>query len=103
MRPMLGLMIMRKHNLTIHNQCAFWHNVRGGIVMEVRRGVVIARNFGNVKNAAAPPKPPDHTLLRSLKHTMCDPFEDRQIVELVGVVLVVVAARIVAVDCASGP
>ena len=77
MRPILGLMIMRKHNLTIHNQCAFGHSVRGGIAMEVRQGVVIAQNFGNVKNAAAPPNPPNHTLLRSLKHTMCDPFEDR--------------------------
>ena len=102
MRPILGLMIMRKHNLTIHNQCALGHSVRGGIAMEVRQGVVIAQNFGNVKNAAAPPNPPNHTLLRNLKHTMCDPFEDRQIVELVGVVLLVVAARIVTVDCASG-
>ena len=72
--------------------------------MEVLRGVVIARKFCHVENGAAPPNPPHHhSLLRSLKQTICDPFEDRPIVELVGIVCVVVAAPIVAVDCAAGP
>ena len=66
-------------------------------------GVVIAPNFGIVGDGAAPPNPPHHTLLRSLKHTICDPFEDWQIVELVGVVLVVVGTPIVAIHCAAGP
>ena len=55
-------------------------------------GVVIAQNFRHVEKGAAPANPPYHTLLRSLKHTICDRFEDWQIVELVGVVLVVVVA-----------
>ena len=103
MRPILGLMIMRKHHQTTNNQCAVGHSARGGIAMEVLRGVVIARNFCHVKNGTAPPNPTHHSLLRSLKHTICDPFEDRQIMELVGVVLVVAAAPIVAIDCAAGP
>ena len=77
---------------------------RGGdIVMEVLGGLARARNFGHVKDGAAPPNPPHHTLLRSLKHTICDPFEDWQIVELVGVVLVVVGTPIVAIQCAAAP
>ena len=103
MRPILGLMIMGEHNEAINNQCAVRHSVGGGIAMEVLRGVVIARNFCHVKNGAAPPNPPHHTLVRSLKHMLCDPFEDRQIVQLVGVVLVVVAAPIVAIQYAAGP
>ena len=71
--------------------------------MEVLWGVVIAQNFCDVENGPAPPNPPHHTLLRSLKHTICDPFEHRQIVELLGVVLVVVAAPIAGVICATGP
>ena len=71
--------------------------------MEVLGGVVIAGNFSRVKNGAAPPNPPHHTLLRSLKRTLCDPFEDRQIMQLVGVVLVVVAAPIVAINSVAGP
>ena len=71
--------------------------------MEVLWGMVIARYLCHVKNGAAPPNPPHHTLLRSLKGTICDPFEERQIVELVEVVLVVVAATIVAVGCAADP
>ena len=71
--------------------------------MQVLCGVVIARNFYHMENGATAPNPRHHTLLRSLKHTICDPFDDRQIVELVEVVLVVVAAPIVAVDCAAGP
>ena len=50
-----------------------------------------------------PTPPPHHTLLSSLKHTICDPFEDWQIVELVGVVLVVVGTPIAAIHCAAGP
>ena len=103
MRPILSLMIMGEHNKAIDNQCALGHSVGGGIAMEVMGSVVIARNFGHVKNGAARPNPPHHTLLRSLKHTMCDPFEDWQIVELVGVVLVVVGTPIVAIHCAAGP
>ena len=103
MQPLLGLMIMRKHNQTINNQCAVGHSVKGGIAMEVLCGVVIAQNFCHVKNGAALADPPHHTLLRSLKHIICDPFEDRQMVELVGVVLVVDAASMVAVDGAAGP
>ena len=49
------------------------------------------------------PNPPHHTLLRSLNHTICDPFEDWQIVELVGVVLVGVGTPIVAIHCAAVP
>ena len=71
--------------------------------MQVLRDVVTARNFCHVKNGAAPPNPLHHPLLRSLKHMLCNPFEDRQIVQLVGVVLVVVAAPIVAIHCAAGP
>ena len=54
--------------------------------MEVLGGVVIARNFGHVKDGAAPSNPPHHSLLCRLKHTICHPFEDWQIMELVGVV-----------------
>ena len=75
----------------------------GGIAMEVLGVVVIARNFGHVKDGAAPPDPPHHTLLRSLKRTICDPFEDWQIVELVGVMVVVVGTPILAIQCAAGP
>ena len=50
--------------------------------MEVLEGVVIARNFGHVKDGAAPSDPPHHSLLRRLKHTICHPFEDWQIMEL---------------------
>ena len=73
MRPILGLMIMRKHNEAINNQCAFRHSVGGGIAMEVLRGVVIARNFGHVKNGAAPPNPPPpppHSSSRSQAHDL---------------------------------
>ena len=44
--------------------------------MEVLGCVVIGRNFGHVKDGAAPSDTPHHTLLRRLKHTMCNPFED---------------------------
>ena len=71
--------------------------------MEVLGCVVIARNFRHVHDGAAPPNPPHHSLLRSLNDTMCHPFEDWQIVELVGVVLVVVGTPIVAIHCAAGP
>ena len=71
--------------------------------MEVLGGVVIGRNFGHVKDGAAPSDTPNHTLLRRLQHMLCDPFEDRQIMELVGVVLVVVGTPIVAIQCAAGP
>ena len=71
--------------------------------MEVLGGVVIARNFGHVKDGAAPSNPPHHSLLRRLKHTICHPFEDWQIMELVGVVPVVVGTPIVAVQCTAGP
>ena len=98
MRPILCLMIMRRHNQTIHNQCAFGHSVTGKIAMKVLWGVVIAQNFCHIENGAAPPNSCHHTLLRSHKHTMCDPFDDRQMVVLVGAVLVVAAAPIVAVD-----
>ena len=60
MRPILGLMIMGEHNEGIDNQCAFGHSGGRGITMEVLGGVVIARNFGHVKNGAAPPNPPHH-------------------------------------------
>ena len=91
MRPILVFMIMRKHNQTINNQCAVGHSVRQGIAIEVLRGVLKGGNFRHVKNGAAAPNTPYDTL-HSLKHTIYDPSEDRQIVELVGVVLVVVAA-----------
>ena len=52
MRSILVLMIMCKHNQTINNQCAFRHPARGGIAMEVLRGVVIAQNFCHVENSA---------------------------------------------------
>ena len=70
MRPILGLMIMPKHNEAINNQCAFRHNVGGDIAMRVLRGVVIARNFGHVKNGAAPPNPPPppHSSSQSQAH-----------------------------------
>ena len=103
MRPILGLMILRNHNQTNNNQCAIGHSVRGGIAMEVLWGVAIARHFCHVKNGIAPPNPPHHTLFRSLRHTIYDPFEDPHIMELVAVVLVVVAAPVVAVQCAAGP
>ena len=35
MRPILGLMIMAKHNVPIDNQCAFSNVVGRGIAMEV--------------------------------------------------------------------
>ena len=63
--------------------------VGGGVAMEVLGGVVIVQNFGHVKDGAAPSNPPHHSLLCGLKHTICHPFEDWQIMELVGVVLVV--------------
>ena len=103
MQPIIGLMIMGEHNEAINNQCAFRHNVGGGIAMVVLQGVVIASNWCHVKNGAAPPNPPHHTLLRSLNHTLCDPFEHRQIVQLVGLVLMVVAPPIVAIHCVAGP
>ena len=53
--------------------------------MEVLGGVVIARNFGHVKDGAAPSDPLHHSLLRGLKHTICHPFEYWQIMELVGI------------------
>ena len=71
--------------------------------MEVLGGVVIARNFGHVKDGAAPSATPHHNLLRRLQHTICQPFEDWQIMELVGVVLVLVGTPIVAIQCAAGP
>ena len=71
--------------------------------MEVLGGVVIGRNFGHVKGGAAPSDTPHHNLLRRLQHTICHPFEDWQIMELVGVVLVVVGTPIVAIQCAVGP
>ena len=40
--------------------------------MEVPGGVVIARKLGHVKDGAAPSNPPDHSLLRCLKHTICN-------------------------------
>ena len=55
--------------------------------MEVLGGVVISRNFGHVKDGAAPSDTPHHSLLRRLQHTICHPFEDWQSMELVGVVL----------------
>ena len=70
--------------------------------MEVLPGVVKEGNFRHAENSAAPSKPPYGALLRSVKHTICDPFEGRQIVVLVGVVFVVVAVPIVAVHCAAG-
>ena len=103
MRPILGLMIIGELNEAIDNQYAFRTGVGGGIVMEVLGGVAIARNFGHFKDGVAPPNPPHHTLLGSLKHTICDPFEDWQIVELVGVVLVVVGTPMIALRCAAGP
>ena len=62
MRPILGLMIMRKNNQTINNQCALRHSATGRIAMQVLRGVVIARNFCPVENGAAPPPPTPTTL-----------------------------------------
>ena len=103
MRPMLGLMIMGEHKEAMDNQCAFRNGVGGGIAMEVLGAVVVARNFGRGKDGAAPPNPYHHTLLRGLKHKLCEPFEDWQIVELVRVVLVVVGIPIVAIHCAAGP
>ena len=52
--------------------------------MQVLRGVVIARDFGHVQHRAAPPNPPP-PLLRCVEDTICDPFEDRQIVQLMGI------------------
>ena len=69
MRPILGLMIMRKHNEAIDNQCAFRHNVGGGIAMEVLRGVVIARNFGHVKNMVQLHPTPPTTLFFAVSST----------------------------------
>ena len=39
--------------------------------MEVLGGVVIAQNFGHVKDGAAPSDPPHHSLLGGLKHMGC--------------------------------
>ena len=71
--------------------------------MEVLGGVVIGRNVGHIKDGAAPSDTPHHSLLRCLRHMICNPFEDWQIMELVGVVLVVVGTPLVAVQCVVGP
>ena len=63
MRPIFGLMIMGKHNQTIDNQCPVRHIINRGIEMEVLWGVVIARNFCDVKNGAAACNPPPPTTL----------------------------------------
>ena len=96
-------MIMRKHNEAIHNQCAIGHNVSEGIGMEALWGVHSTKSLPCQEwysSTQPPPPPPPHS---SSQYTLCDPLEDRQIVELVGFVLVVVAAPIVAVGCAAGP
>ena len=95
-------MIMCKQNqkLTINVPSG---TVKGGIAMEVLRGVVIAPKFWPCREWGNSKQPPLLHSSRSLKHTICDPFEDRQIVDLVGVVPLVVAAPIVAVDYAAGP
>ena len=84
------------------NQSAPKHSVAGDITMQVLQGVVIARDFGHVLNGASPldrhPPPPS-----SPCRGPCDPFEDWQIVKLMGVVLVVVAATIVTINSAAGP
>ena len=49
-----------------------------------------------------PTPPPPDLLLRCAEDTICDPFEDRQIVYIMGVVLVVVAALIVMINSAAG-
>ena len=68
MRPILGIIIMHRHNEAINKQFAFRHSQGGGIAMEVLGGVVIARNFGHVKNGAAPPNPPT-TLFFAVSNT----------------------------------
>ena len=46
----------------------------------VRRYTELQCPKARVNNGAAPPDPPHHTLLRSLKHMICDPLNYRQIV-----------------------
>ena len=52
--------------------------------------MVIAQNLGHVKDGAAPSDTPHNSVPCHLQRMICHPFEDSQIVELVGVVLVVV-------------
>ena len=85
-------MMMCKHHQTMKNQSALKHSVAGDITMQVLRGVVTARDLSMSRMVQLHRTTSPHPLLRHGIDTMCDPFENWQIVKYMGVVLAVVAA-----------
>ena len=102
MGAILNIRIMRNHNQTNNNQSAS-DTLQGGIAKQLLGHVIVQRDLGHIQHRATPTQTTHHPFLGYLQDTIYNPFQERQIMQLVGVMLVPVATPIVAINSPAGP
>ena len=96
-------MIMREHNQTINNQSEFGHGVGGGIALEVLWYMIIRRDPCHIEHSTTSTQSTQHTFLGCPQNPVGHSFHNRQLVQLVGVLLVVVTPTIVPMNSTASP